>query len=118
PFGEGDGTTITVTIQQKFVAAKDHNLGKFRVSVTTTRPPVLLQAQVPEAITKILDLPAGQRTPEQKAAVLNHFRTIDAELARLQGRAAGFPVPADARTMGAQALAWALINSPAFLFNP
>jgi hypothetical protein len=117
PFGDGDATTISVTMLQKFLAAKDHNIGRFRISVTTSKPPVLLQGVIPEVITRILDIPAEKRTPEQKAAVLNHYRSIDAELARLQRRVNEFAIPADARTMGAQDLAWALINSPAFLFN-
>jgi hypothetical protein len=98
-------------------SVKDHSIGKFRISVTTTKPPVLLQGQVPVQITKILDVPADKRAPEQKTAVLNYYRTIDPELARLQRRVGEFVVPSDARTMGAQDLAWALINSPAFLFN-
>jgi hypothetical protein len=116
PFGFPEGTTITVTMLQKF-PGKLHNIGKFRISATTTRPPVLLQGQAPPHISKILDTPADKRTPEQKTAVLNHYRSIDAELARLQRRVSEFPVPPDARTLGAQDLAWALINSPAFLFN-
>jgi Protein of unknown function (DUF1553)/Protein of unknown function (DUF1549) len=116
PFGYPEGTTITVTMLQKF-PGKEHNIGKFRISATTTKPPVLLKGQVPETITKIIDVPADQRTPEQKAAVLNYYRSIDQELARLGRRVNEFTVPADARTLGAQDLAWALINSPAFLFN-
>ena len=115
PFGFAEGTTITVTMLHK--SNKDHSIGKFRISVTTTRPPVLLQGQVPVQISKILDVPADKRSSEQKTAVLNHYRSIDQELARLQRRVGELVVPADARTMGAQDLAWALINSPAFLFN-
>ena len=40
----------------------------------------------------------------------------DAEYQRLAAEAAKVP-PADARVLGAQDLVWALINSPAFLFN-
>ncbi len=40
----------------------------------------------------------------------------DKEYQRLAAEAAKVP-PADARVLGAQDLVWALINSPAFLFN-
>jgi hypothetical protein len=101
---------------QKFVG-KEHNIGKFRISVTTTKAPVLLQGQVPEHITMLLDVPADKRTPEQKTSLLKYYRSNDAEFMRLRRRVEEYVVPADARTMGAQDLAWALINSPAFLFN-
>ena len=43
--------------------------------------------------------------------------STDTELPRLQRAVAELVIPADARALGAQDLAWALINSPAFLFN-
>ncbi len=114
--GPNEGSVLRFTMVQKF-AGKEHNLGKFRISLTNTRPPVLLQGQVPENIVKILETPADQRNPQEKQTVANYYRSIDQELARLQRSVNEIVVPADPRTMGAQDLAWALINSPAFLFN-
>ncbi len=113
--GGPEGTTFTVTLVQNF--GSGHNVGKFRISATTTKTPVLLQGSVPEAITKILETPEDQRTPDQRTAVLNHYRGIDPELARLQRLVNDYAIPADARVLGAQDLAWAMLNSPAFLFN-
>jgi Protein of unknown function (DUF1553)/Protein of unknown function (DUF1549)/Bacterial Ig-like domain (group 2) len=113
--GTTDGTTLTLTMVQKFGQA--HTLGKFRISVTTTKPPVQLQGTVPENIAKIVEIPKDKRTPAQHAAVVNYVRSIDQELARLQLSLNEFPVPPTPRVLGAQDLTWALMNSPAFLFN-
>ena len=115
-FGFKEGTIITFTMDQKY-QGKDHNLGKFRLSVTTGKPPVLLQSTTPEYISKLLDIAPGERGPEQKTVLANYYRTIDPDFARLQGSYNDFIVPSSPRALGAQDLAWALINSPAFLFN-
>jgi hypothetical protein len=113
--GTTEGTTLTVTMVQKF--GTQHTIGKFRISVTNTKPPVALQGTVPENIAKIIDVPKDKRTAAQRAAILSHVRSIDQELARLQRAVDAYPVPPSARVLGAQDLAWALMNSPAFLFN-
>ncbi len=107
------GAEFTITMTQSF---KDHTIGKFRLSLTTTKPPIHFVAP-PEALAKILAVDPAQRTPEQKAQLTQHFRAEDAELRRLQQAVAEFGQPVDARQPGAQDLVWALINSKAFLFN-
>jgi 3-methyladenine DNA glycosylase/8-oxoguanine DNA glycosylase len=94
-----------------------HLLGKFRISVTDAKRPVM-GVKLPEAIAAALAVPADQRTPEQAAAIAAHYRSLDAELARLTAEAGKAADAAkNARQIGVQDLAWALINSPAFLFN-
>jgi hypothetical protein len=110
-----EGTTFTVTLDQRF-QGKDHNLGKFRLSVTTSKNPQL-KDPLPVNVLTAIAVPAAKRTPEQKALVTNYYRGQDAELSRLQRDVAENPKPAGPRLLGAQDLAWALINSPAFLFN-
>lgn len=115
-FGVKEGTTLTFTLSQQF-AGKDHNIGKFRLSVTTAKAPILLQGATPENITRLLDVDKEKRTPEQQAALANYYRSIDPDLQRLQRAFNEYVVPDNPRAMGAQDLAWVLLNSPAFLFN-
>ena len=107
---------LTITISQQYVDGK-HVLGKYRLSVTDgTRP--LTREKLPEAVAAALAVPKDQRTDEQKAAIAAHYRTLDSDLERLSAavKTAGDQVK-NARALGLQDLAWALINNPAFLFN-
>jgi hypothetical protein len=115
PTGFAEGTTFSIVLEQRF-AGRDHNIGKFRLSVTTNPQPALRE-QLPDNVLKATAVPMDKRTPEQKAVVTNYFRSLDAELIRLQQAAANTPQPMDVRLVGAQDLSWALINSPGFLFN-
>ena len=113
--GTTEGTTITVTMTQNF--GQSHTIGRFRISATTSKPPVQLQGTVPEDIAKLIEIPREKRTPQQQAQIVGHVRKNDQELARLQRVLDEYPVPPSPRILGAQDLAWALLNSPAFLFN-
>jgi len=78
----------------------------------------LAGAGLPEAIANLFRIAPEERTEEQQAQLTAYFRGTDAEYRRLaeqlviQERNAANP-----RLVGAQDLAWALINSPAFFFN-
>jgi hypothetical protein len=114
PLNYAKGAQLTFTLIQNF--GTNHTIGKFRLSVTTTKPP-LSQKGPPAHLAAILKVVPAQRTAQQKAALEAAYRAQDRELARLQSEVSRTPLPVDQRHPGAQDLMWALINSKAFQFN-
>ncbi len=108
-----DGTAFTATFDQRFGTA--HVIGKFRLSVTSDANPRLASPLTPEEVV-LLETPVADRTDAQKTRLRQMYLAQDREYARLAAEAGDVP-PADPRVLGAQDLAWALINTPAFLFN-
>jgi hypothetical protein len=115
PFGHEAGIVLTITMESTF-ADKQHILGKFRLSATSAKGPINLNT-LPDNIAKIVALEPEKRTTEQKAQLAGYFRSLDAELVRLQQAVAEMGATPDKRLLGAQDVTWALLNSPAFLFN-
>ena len=75
-------------------------------------------ADTAEAIAKLVAVPEAQRNDAQKAELLAYYRGLDARWVELnQGLTQASAAGANERLIGVQDLAWALINSPAFLFN-
>jgi hypothetical protein len=156
PAGLPEGTIITVDLQQNHQGGK-HSLGRFRLSLTNSADPLLLNGISPE-IVQVLEAPAADRSEEQRTALLNYYRSVDTTLHKHQQAVADSrlprpidpvlkamrenveivsrPVPIDPglqvlrqdvklsteqlahrRLTAAQDIAWALINSPSFMFN-
>jgi hypothetical protein len=115
PLGFPAGTRLTFTLDQRF-EGKLHSIGKFRLSLTTAKGSISLEGP-PDAVARLLVIEPAKRTAGQKAELTRYFRGQDAELARLTQALADLGPPADRRLLGAQDLAWALINTPEFLFN-
>jgi hypothetical protein len=109
------GVAFTVELEQQFQGSPNHTIGKFRLSVTTDPNPRLGSALTPDVIA-MLETPPANRTQQQKDKLRAMYLATDKDYAKLVAEAADAP-PADARVLGAQDLTWALINSPAFLFN-
>ena len=150
------GSRLVIKLHQNFPDGL-HALGRFRISLAARDLP-LWRYGIPEAIAKILEVPAAERNAKQKRELAAAFRMFDRRFAAAKDAlaAAEQPLPADAdltklqaalaaaeavpppdaqltrlrsdvalsaeqltrsRLTGVQDLAWALVNSPAFLFN-
>ncbi|MEZ6140537.1 MAG: DUF1553 domain-containing protein [Zavarzinella sp.] len=111
----GNEQPVTIQITMKFEYGMKHSIGKFRWSTTNDGKPNL-QDGVDGRLRNLLAVPAEKRNEAQRAAIRDyHRKTVPAyqqEMANL-----GLAPSPDTRVTGAQDLVWALINSPAFLFN-
>jgi hypothetical protein len=95
-------------------------IGKLRLSVTNSVRPIRADEKIelPKGIHDILVIEPDQRSDAQRAELELYYRSLDPEIARLnQAIAALKQQEGQSRLTGAQDLAWALLNTPAFLFN-
>ena len=113
PTNTPEGASLNFVLDQNFT--KGHVLGKFRLSVTDDIAP-RVKSPLTEEETALLSKPASERSAKEKAALRQKYLAQDPDYQRLSRSASESP-PADSRLLGAQDLVWALINSPAFLFN-
>jgi hypothetical protein len=82
PFGHEGGTKLTVILDQAYNQTEPHNLGHFRLSVTTALSPVPLEG-VPQEVAAALAIDTGQRIDAQKKQIGDYFKTVDAEHVKL-----------------------------------
>jgi len=86
PIGFGAGTTLTFVLSHQSAFAR-HNLGRFRLSVTTIDPAVLnMVADLPQPIRAIFATPREQRSAQQRMELAAYYRAIDPELASLRNQ--------------------------------
>ncbi|HEY2787744.1 MAG TPA: DUF1549 domain-containing protein [Fimbriiglobus sp.] len=108
-----DGVLLTFTLDQRY--GTGHTLGKFRLSVSTEKK-LQLSSPISPALLRLLNTIPEARTTAEKTDLRNRYLAQDKEYQNLKSEADKVP-PSDPRVLGAQDLTWALINSPAFLFN-
>jgi Protein of unknown function (DUF1553)/Protein of unknown function (DUF1549)/Planctomycete cytochrome C len=82
PFGHDGGTKLAITLDQAYNQTEPHNLGHFRLSVTTAPVPVPLEGLPPE-VAAAFAVAAGQRNDPQKKQIGDYFKTVDAEYVKL-----------------------------------
>lgn len=75
PAGFEQGTAVTITLGHRS-KKKTANLGRFRLSVTSSRNPVSL----PDSIRTVLRLPAERRNAEQETELASYYRSLAPEL--------------------------------------
>ena len=114
--GHEGGTELTFRLDQNHDGGK-HSLGRFRLAVTTSPRPIRI-GNPPDPISAILAIARDARSPEQSDQITKYYFSLDLELARLTALVEqSADRSKNLRLLGVQDLAWALINTPAFLFN-
>jgi hypothetical protein len=110
------GAQLVFRLIQQYPDGK-HLLGRFRVSVTDSPRP-FTSSPLPPEIQAVLSVPRAERNAVQLQAVRDYFRQQDAQYRQLSASLELARRQAERqRLTGIQDLAWALINTPAFLFN-
>ena len=112
--GEG-ATRLEFSLSQQY--GSQHTIGRLRISATVSPRPLGSKSTLPAPVIAALGIAAEKRTPEQLTAIRQFYLTQDSQYQQLSQMAARAAQNSDPRLLGAQDLSWALINSPAFLFN-
>ena len=87
PFGFDSGTRITISLWQSSVLRHFHGLGRFRISVTTTKPnekeslPLL---GITDMIATTIATPADRRSSMMQQDLRDYFRMVDPALAEIR----------------------------------
>ena len=89
PVSHESGTVLKITLKQNHGGwnSDDHmnnNLGRFRLSATTTETPVA--DSIPAAVRSALSVSRERRSPTQQAAIFSYWRTTDSAFAAFNDR--------------------------------
>jgi hypothetical protein len=93
PIEGTNGLNVRIDLRQSY--GDQFLIGRFRVYLTGAEDP--LDFGLPETVAQAARAPAGQRTPEQSAAILDYYRYTDTEFWKLKQAAvtAAMPLPVD-----------------------
>ena len=86
PAGFTGGTKLTITLDQNYQGGS-HNLGRFRLSVTSAQAPLTLEG-LPRPVAAALAIERSKRVAEEREAIRAYFKTVDPEFLRLNQVAA------------------------------
>ncbi len=84
PIEFDEGTTLTIAIWQSSVLMHYHNLGRFRISVSTTDKKPLPLYGVTDVIAQTLTTPTEKRSEMMQQDLLAYFGMIDEQLVKLR----------------------------------
>lgn len=75
--GFDQGTQLTFVLRHESPFPQ-HNIGRFRISVTSADPASLSnETEIPANVLSIVRIPAEQRTSEQRSQLVAYYRSID-----------------------------------------
>jgi hypothetical protein len=110
PLAAAEGARLVIELDQQHPDGQ-HLLGRFRVSVTGDEGPLMR----PELPAQYRGLVAARTLSDAEGDKLRaYYRSLDADYRQLEEASR---LLANPRLAAVQDLAWALINTPAFLFN-
>lgn len=106
---------VTIELDQQF-QSKEHSIGKFRLTMSQQIGKFVQGLDA--ALVAAIQTPADKRTDEQWQTLKKAYEPLDDEWKSLREMVAQVRFESqNRRAVGVQDLAWALMNSPAFLFN-
>jgi hypothetical protein len=80
PIPGGEGTILTVVMKHESQFA-GHNIGRFRLALTSVEKPALSEKSLPAEIAQALAVEPAKRLPQQKETLAAYYRGFAPELA-------------------------------------
>ena len=87
PVAGGVGTMFTIRLKHES-KRKNHNIGRFRLALSTVDKPTLAEHGAPEEAIEALRIPSADRTSKQSGALAKHYLDVAPEVDRARGETA------------------------------